>query len=73
METHEKNDIARIARLRRTANRRGFHLTKSRRRDPGALDYQGWFITDLETGARLTPKHGLTLDEVEKWLGGRDQ
>lgn len=36
-------------RLRRTAQRRGLSLTKSRRRDPEALDYGLWTLWEKET------------------------
>lgn len=36
-------------RLRRTAQRRGLSLTKSRRRDPEAPDYGLWTLWEKET------------------------
>lgn len=36
-------------RLRRTAQRRGLSLTKSRRRDPEAADYGMWTLWERET------------------------
>lgn len=55
-------------RLRRTADRRGFRLTRSRRRDPRAVDFGRYWLTDKRTSALVTPDAGLTLDEVEEYL-----
>ena len=56
-------DKARIGRARRSAERQGFILTKSRTRDPLALDY-GWHIHK----GRRQLAHFAELDEVERWL-----
>jgi hypothetical protein len=63
-------------RLRRMAERQGFRLVKSRRRDPLAVDYGRYRV---ETGDGVEPARfastmgwGLTLDEVEKRLNQRD-
>jgi hypothetical protein len=50
-------------RLRRTAERQGLTLAKSRRRDRLALDY-GWFIN---RGKRQLA-HFTELADVERWL-----
>jgi hypothetical protein len=67
-----EEDKVRANRLRRAAARQGLQLNKSRRRDPRALDYDGWMITELSTNtvvAGATPhKFSMTLDEVEKYL-----
>lgn len=55
-------------RLRRMADRQGFALTKSRRRDPRAADFGRYFIADARTNLLLTPEFGLDLDDVERWL-----
>ncbi len=60
-------------RLRRMADRQGLTLTKSRRRDPRALDYGKWTITSqTEPGWQVAElvghEHGLTLDELEAQL-----
>lgn len=72
-------------RLRRTAERRGYILSKSRRRDPEALDYGRYWLAKDTTGAGhsgswrgrdevLGGRHGVTLEEVETWLNTpRDQ
>lgn len=70
MDTDEK---VRENRLRRMAERQGLSLSKSRRRDPRALDYGGWFVTRRTApGWRgnelLTSEHGMNLDEVEAFL-----
>lgn len=54
-------------RLRRTAARRGFRLTRSRRRDPRAVDYARYTVEDT-LGRGLT-RTGLTLSEVDKLFG----
>jgi hypothetical protein len=61
------DDKVRENRVRRGLERQGFHLEKSRRRDPLAMDYDGYRVTDHRhnpvTGARFS----MTLDEVERW------
>lgn len=49
--------------LRRMAQRQGFTLHRSRRRDPLALDYGTWTIN-----GKGAPRGSLTLDEVEHFL-----
>lgn len=58
-------DKARENRLRRAAARQGLTLTKSRRRDPRALDYGKYSLINLNTMASQTD---LTLDAVEELL-----
>jgi hypothetical protein len=60
-------------RLRRMAERRGFALVKSKRRDPLALDYDRWLIIDQRTKKVVAGEgHGgrptMALDEVEAFL-----
>jgi len=64
-------------RLRRMADRQGFRLEKSRRRDPRAIGYGTYRIVDLQTnavmpvlidGREVGLLSGLDLDGVEKWL-----
>ena len=61
------------ARLRRMAHRQGFILSKSRRRDPNALDYGLYALLD-STGGAVHPHlidryvHSVDLDEVRDWL-----
>jgi hypothetical protein len=57
-------------RLRRMAARQGLTLQKSRLRDPRAIGYGTYQLTD---GSNLVAwgsqsGYGLTLDEVEKYL-----
>ena len=59
-------------RLRRAAERQGLKLSRSRRRDPRALDYGGYMLLDATTnavvvGGRPRP-YSATLDDVEEWL-----
>ena len=49
---------------RRTANRRGFVLIKSRRRDPQALDYGIYQLRD----ARDREVASGSLNDIEEWL-----
>lgn len=62
-------------RLRRAADRQGLRLSKSRSRDPKALDFGLYALIDTETNGTVHPmlanrwSHALTLDEVEQWLG----
>jgi hypothetical protein len=59
-------------RLRRVAERRGYRLLKSRRRDPEALDYGGYVLIDVQTNAVIlgaTPVgFSATLDNVEAYF-----
>lgn len=67
------NTKTREIRLRRTAERRGYHVSKSRRRDPLALDYGRWTVTD-QHGQVVSGPHGFTLDELDQYLtGGNNQ
>jgi hypothetical protein len=59
-------------RLRRAARRQGLKLTKSRRRDPRALDYGRYWLTDTYTNRDLVDINGYTLDEVEEVLHTRE-
>lgn len=53
-------------RLRRVAERRGLKLTRSRRRDPKALDFGLYWLTDQRTGAQVSPEAGIPLEEMEE-------
>lgn len=56
-------------RLRRAASRQGLGLQKSRRRDPRALDYGGYWLFDISTNGLVAGgEWGMSLDEVEEWL-----
>ena len=68
-------DKAMENRLRRKADRMGMRLTRSRRRDPDAIDFGCYALIDLENGgycfgqnALGTP--GATLDEIREFLEG---
>ncbi len=54
-------------RLRRMAERQGLTLTKSRRRDPRALDFGLYWLADAN-GVTLTPEQGIDIDGVEAFL-----
>lgn len=59
-------------RLRRAAERQGFQLEKSRRRDPRALDYGTYQIVRKADGELVAQgsqsSYGLSLDDVERFL-----
>lgn len=65
-------DKIRENRLRRMAERQGFRVTKSRRRDPRAVDYGLYNIIDPELNAVIAGvglrDHSMTLGDVEEWL-----
>ena len=70
-------DLSREKRLRRAAQRQGLTLTRSSRRDPRAIDFGRWWITDQASGALIAPagatdvaRRGLSLDDVEAYLFG---
>ncbi|CCH77137.1 conserved hypothetical protein [Nostocoides japonicum T1-X7] len=70
-------DKIRENRLRRMADRQGLRLVKSRRRDPRALDYGTYMLTDPCTNTvvawGLQSGYGLSLDEVEARLTEDDE
>jgi hypothetical protein len=61
-------------RLRRVADRQGYRLSKSPRRDPNALDYGLFALIDHLTGGAANPAlaghfvHSWDLDTVEAYL-----
>ena len=60
-------------RLRRMAQRQGLRLIKSRVRDPRALDYGRWWITNPDTNAIVAGEPGfLDITGVERYLRGDD-
>lgn len=67
----EQGEKVRENRLRRVAERRGYELRKSRRRDPLALDYGEWYLT--RGSIQGLPMQTVTLsslDSVEAFLDG---
>ena len=72
METKEK---IRENRIRRKLKRMNFCLAKSRRRDPDAIDYGCYMITDMYSNAVVFGAQNgwrdLSLDDVEKWIRGK--
>lgn len=57
---------------RRAAGRQGLILQKSRRRDPNAIDFNGYMLVDGRTNAAVVGSHpwaySADLDEVEDFL-----
>lgn len=71
LEDQVTEEKVRENRLRRMAERRGLLLTKSRRRDPGAVDYGRYWVIDPghpDGGNNITPDGLHDLDEVEYFL-----
>lgn len=71
MDTEKKT---RENRLRRVSDRQGYRLTRSRSRDPNAIDYGLYALADVQTGGTVAAPiagrwiHAMTLDEVESYL-----
>ena len=61
---------ARENRARRAAERQGFQLKKSARRDPLALDYGGYWLLS-HNKIVVGGKNGTTLERIEDDLGLR--
>ena len=62
----DQAEKVREIRLRRMAERQGLTLSRSRRRDPRALDYGKYW---LRKGDQLvTTEEGISMDEVEAYL-----
>ena len=62
-------------RLRRMAERQGLALHKSPRRDPRAIDYGLWNISDPRSRRVVAGGHAgtgfdMTIDDVERYLTG---
>ena len=63
------------SKLRRQADKAGLRLTRSRSRDPDAMDYGLYALIYHETGGSTHAAlanhwvHTLTLDEVQEYLG----
>ena len=70
----EQEDKVRENRLRRAADRQGYRLTKSRSRDPNAIDFGLYALIDIRIGGAVNPAIAerwvcsWTLDEVEEFL-----
>jgi hypothetical protein len=70
---NESSEKVRENRIRRMAQRQGLALSKSRRRDPRAIDYGDLYLQRLDAP---TPERSndawigpfRDLDEVERWL-----
>lgn len=69
------NEKVRERRLRRAAERQGLRLERSRARDPHALTYGTYQLTDPHTNtivaAGRQSGYGLDLDQVETYLNDR--
>ncbi len=49
------DDKTRETRLRHVAQRHGYRLTKSERRDPNAVDYRLYGVIDVSTNCLVNP------------------
>lgn len=72
--TSTREQKAHENKLRALAGQHGFRLSKSRTRDPGAVDYGRWMLYGRD-GNRVIISHvvrgieaGATLAEVEQYL-----
>ena len=69
-------DKVRENRIRRMAQRQGFQVEKSHRRDPRAWDFGTYQVVDPYTNTIVASAdpigrgYGLTLDALEEWLSG---
>jgi hypothetical protein len=70
----DQDEKVRENRLRRMAERQGYTLHKSRRRDPLALDFDRWTIVGEDerviAGADGAGRPTMSLDQVEAHLNG---
>lgn len=66
-----KETSRRVA-VRRIAKRRGFSASLSRLRDPLAVGYGLWTVTDRK-GKRVSAPDGWTLEQVERWLADQER
>jgi hypothetical protein len=58
---------------RRAAQRQGYKLVKSRRRDPRAADFGSYWLIDHDTGGAVEGgEWGTDLAVVAAWLWGDD-
>jgi hypothetical protein len=57
--------------VRRIAKRRGYTASLSRLRDPLAVGFGRWTVTDRK-GKRVSPPDGWTLGQVERWLADQE-
>ena len=69
----QQDEKVRENRLRRMADRRGYTMSKSRRRDTGALDYGAWTLTrgEISGPSGTLPMQTVTLhtlDAIEGFL-----
>lgn len=74
----EGSEKVRENKLRRKAERMGYRLSKSRSRDPDAMDYGLYALISIQTSGAVNPAlaghwvHSWDLDTVEKWLTSGD-
>jgi hypothetical protein len=59
---------SRETRLRRMAERQGLTITKSRRRDPRAIDYGRWWV--VQSGGDRRVVELTDIDALERYLEG---
>ena len=64
--TRPTKERVRENKVRRIAQRRGFRVERSRRRDPQALDYARYWLIRVEDKEEMLSR--VELDDVEEWL-----
>lgn len=66
------NEKVQENRVRRLAARQGLQLLKSRRRDPLAIDFGGYMLTDAASNAVVAGgaplPYSMSLDDAEAWV-----
>jgi hypothetical protein len=72
MVAQQQSEKVRENRARRTADRQGLRLVKSRRRDPRSIDYGAYMLvdrfTDTVVAGELNTPRALSLEDVERYL-----
>jgi hypothetical protein len=72
-----EEDKVRENRLRRIAERRGYSLEKSRRRDHKAPDFGRFRLVSVREGHAVVGdepiRFSATLEDIEEWLGERPE
>jgi hypothetical protein len=73
------SDKVRENRLRNMADRYGLRLSKSRSRDPRAIDHGLYALLDVRTGGAINRAiadrwiHSWSIDEIEAYLSEDDK
>jgi hypothetical protein len=68
MTTKKVREKVRENRIRRMAERQGYRLVKSRRRDHRALEYGNYWLHNERHVGVLGGRRGVSLDDIEEYL-----